>query len=127
MHMTVVEAWIEGPLKRFVVDAGAELALLLHPSGQVLAQHGFARAVDVMSACALAASLYRKARLSAGAAGLGAVSFMQLEAPGGRICAVGGGDLVLVVVAEPAVNVGLVRVELLRAVGELLAVGGEVA
>ena len=51
---------------------------------------------------------------------------MQLEAPRGRICAVGAGDLVLVVVAEPAVNVGLVRVELLRAVGELLAVGGEV-
>lgn len=73
---------------------------------------------------ALAASLYRKARLSARAAGMGAVSFMQLEAPGGRICAVGGGELVLVVVAEPAVNVGLVRVELLRAVGELLAVGG---
>ena len=55
------------------------------------------------------------------------MSFMQLEAPGGRICAVGGGDLVLVVVAESAVNVGLVRVELLRAVGELLAIGGEVA
>ena len=49
MQMTVVETWIEGPLKRFVDDAGAELALLLHPSGQVLAQHGFARAVDVMS------------------------------------------------------------------------------
>jgi predicted regulator of Ras-like GTPase activity (Roadblock/LC7/MglB family) len=73
---------------------------------------------------ALAASLYRKARLSARAAGMGAVSFMQLEAPGGRICAVGGGELVLVVVAEPGVNVGLVRVELLRAVGELLAIGG---
>jgi predicted regulator of Ras-like GTPase activity (Roadblock/LC7/MglB family) len=37
---------------------------------------------------------------------------------------VGGGELVLVVVAEPAVNVGLVRVELLRAVGELLALSG---
>jgi predicted regulator of Ras-like GTPase activity (Roadblock/LC7/MglB family) len=73
---------------------------------------------------ALAASLYRKARLSARAAGMGAVSFMQLEAPQGRLCAVGGGELVLVVVAEPAVNVGLVRVELLRAVGELLAIGG---
>lgn len=73
---------------------------------------------------ALAASLYRKARLSARAAGMGAVSFMQLEAPGGRICAMGGGELVLIVVAEPTVNVGLVRVELLRAVGELLAIGG---
>src|SRR3954462_6659006 len=58
MQMTVVEAWIEEPLKRFRVDASAKLALLLHPSGQVLAQHGFARAVDVMSACALAAGIH---------------------------------------------------------------------
>ncbi len=74
---------------------------------------------------ALAASLYRKARLSAGAAGMGAVSFMQLEAPRGRVCAVGGGSLVLVVVAEPSVNVGLVRVEMLRAAGPLAALAGE--
>jgi hypothetical protein len=56
--VAVVEAWIERPLRQFVSDAGAELALLLHPSGQVLAQHGFARAVDVMSACALAAAIH---------------------------------------------------------------------
>ena len=71
---------------------------------------------------ALAASLYRKARLSAEAAGLGAVSFLQLEAPNGRLCAVGAGELVLVVVAASAVNVGLVRVELLRAVVELAGI-----
>ena len=59
--MMVVESWIEGPLRQFVSDAGAELALLLHPSGQVLAQHGFARAVDVMSACALAAGIHASA------------------------------------------------------------------
>lgn len=70
---------------------------------------------------ALAASLYRKARLSARAAGMGAVSFMQLEAPRGRICAVGSGTLVLVVVAQATVNVGLIRVELLRAVAGLAA------
>lgn len=60
-NVTVVESWIEGPLRRFVSDADAELALLLHPSGQVLAQHGFARAVDVMSACALAAGIHASA------------------------------------------------------------------
>lgn len=60
-HITVVESWIEAPLKQFVSDAGAELALLLHPSGQVMAQHGFARAVDVMSACALAAGIHASA------------------------------------------------------------------
>jgi predicted regulator of Ras-like GTPase activity (Roadblock/LC7/MglB family) len=54
--------------------------------------------------------------LSASAARLGAVTFLQLDAERGRICAVGGrGDLVIVVVAEPEANVGLIRVELLRA------------
>ena len=64
---------------------------------------------------ALAASLYRKARLSAKAAGLGAVGFMQLEAENGRVCAVGRNGLVLVAVAHRDANVGLIRVELLRA------------
>lgn len=73
---------------------------------------------------ALAAFLYRKARLSAQAAGMGAVSFLQLEAPAGRICAVGGGSLVLVVVAESSVNVGLVRVEMLRSAEALRLAGG---
>jgi predicted regulator of Ras-like GTPase activity (Roadblock/LC7/MglB family) len=68
---------------------------------------------------ALAASLYRKARRSARAAGLGEVGFLQLEAANGRLCAVGRGDLVLVVVASRDANVGLIRVEMLRAL-ELL-------
>ena len=70
---------------------------------------------------ALAAALFRKARLSAKAAGMGAVSFMQLEAPNGRICAAGAGDLVVVVTTGAGVNVGLVRVELLRAAAEIAA------
>ena len=58
MIKAAVEPWIEDPLKRFVDDAGVVLALLLHPSGSVLAQHGFTRAVDIMSACALAAAIH---------------------------------------------------------------------
>ena len=73
---------------------------------------------------ALAASLYRKARLSAHAAGMGQTSFMQLEAPNGRLCAVGAGELVLVVVAATAVNVGLVRVEMLRAAASMPGLAG---
>ena len=64
---------------------------------------------------ALAASLYRKARLSSEAAGLGSATFVQLEAERGRICAVGRGDLMVVTVAESRANVGLIRVEMLRA------------
>lgn len=57
MTFAVVESWVEAPLRAFVDDARVVIALLLHPSGQVLGQHGFNRAVDVMSACALAAAI----------------------------------------------------------------------
>ena len=58
MSVAVAEEWVEHPLRDFVSEARVLLALLLHPSGQVLAQHGFTRAVDVMSACALAAAIH---------------------------------------------------------------------
>jgi predicted regulator of Ras-like GTPase activity (Roadblock/LC7/MglB family) len=63
---------------------------------------------------ALSASLYRRARMSAQAAGYGDANFLQLEAEHGRICAVGKSDLVLVAVTEPGANVGLVRMEMLK-------------
>ena len=61
MKIAAVEAWVEAPLRRYVDDARARLALLLHPSGQVLAQAGFTREVDVMTACALAAAAHATA------------------------------------------------------------------
>jgi predicted regulator of Ras-like GTPase activity (Roadblock/LC7/MglB family) len=70
---------------------------------------------DSTHVAALAASLYRKARKSATAAGLGATGFMQLEAESGRLCIIGGDEIVLIVVAERDANIGLIRVEMLRA------------
>ena len=58
MNIATVEPWVEAPLRRYVDDARARLALLLHPSGQVVAQAGFTRAIDVMTACALAAAVH---------------------------------------------------------------------
>ncbi len=52
-----VEAWTLEPLERFIGETGARLTLLMTPAGQVLAQHGFTRAVDVMSAAALGAAI----------------------------------------------------------------------
>ncbi len=52
-----VEPWTLEPLKRFVAESAARLALLTTTSGQVIAQHGFTRAVDVMSAAALGAAI----------------------------------------------------------------------
>src|SRR5205814_8547010 len=52
-----VENWTLQPLTDFVREASVRLVLVLTPSGQVLAQSGFSRAVDVMSAAALAAAI----------------------------------------------------------------------
>ena len=68
---------------------------------------------------ALTASLYRKAGKASAAAGFGAVTYFELEAEEGRVLAAGRNGLVIVAVAEPRVNVGLLRVELLRAAESL--------
>lgn len=57
MKARVSEAWVEAPLQRFADDARVTFALLLQPSGQVLGQLGFTRAMDVMAACSLAAAI----------------------------------------------------------------------
>jgi len=53
----VVEPWLLAPVERFVRESGARLTMVMTPSGQVLAQYGFTRAVDVMSAAALGAGI----------------------------------------------------------------------
>ena len=57
MTTRAVEPWILEPLVTFVKEAGSRLVLLMTPAGQVLAQHGFSRAVDVMAAAALGAAI----------------------------------------------------------------------
>lgn len=57
MTSRVVEPWLLAPLERFVRECGARLTLIMTPSGQVLAQHGFTRAVEVMAAAALGAGI----------------------------------------------------------------------
>lgn len=74
---------------------------------------------DGSRVAALAALLYRKARKASLAAGLGVTGFMWLEAESGRLCMLGDDEVVLVVVAERDANVGLIRVELLRAAESL--------
>ncbi|PYO69202.1 MAG: hypothetical protein DMD69_03695 [Gemmatimonadetes bacterium] len=57
MTTRAVEAWTLEPLVTFVKEAGARLVLVMTSAGQVMAQHGFSRAVDVMSAAALGAAI----------------------------------------------------------------------
>lgn len=65
---------------------------------------------------ALAASLGRRLVNALEAAGAGAPVFWHLQCGQGALLAVpAGGGLVVVAVTDPDVNVGLVRLELLRA------------
>ena len=108
-----VEPWIEEPLRRFIDDARVRLVLLLETSGRVLAQHGFTRSIDVMSACALAAAIH------ASAAEIGRQldgnPFMTLHHPGterqiflGELPTARGSHILLTVF-DDATSIGLVR------------------
>jgi predicted regulator of Ras-like GTPase activity (Roadblock/LC7/MglB family) len=110
---TAVESWIEDPLLKFIDDSRVRLVLLLQTSGQVLAQHGFTRSVDVMSACALAAAI----RASAAEIGrqLDGSGFTTLHHAGqerqiflGELSTARGVH-VLLTVFDDATSIGLVR------------------
>ena len=68
---------------------------------------------------ALAAALYRKARVCSQSAGLGTVTFLQLEAERGYICAAGRDELVIVVVADSRAQAGPVRTAVLQSLEAL--------
>ena len=55
--MRALEPWVEGPLQTFLDESSARLTLLMTSSGQVVAQHGFSRSLDVMTAAALGADI----------------------------------------------------------------------
>jgi hypothetical protein len=55
--MRVIEPWVEAPLRAFLNESAARLTLLMTASGQVVAQHGFTRSLDVMAAAALGAGI----------------------------------------------------------------------
>lgn len=55
--MRALEPWVEAPLQSFLAESSARLTLLMTTSGQVVAQHGFGRSLDVMTAAALGAGI----------------------------------------------------------------------
>ena len=109
-----VESWTLAPLTTYVAEAGARLVLLMTPAGQVLAQSGFARAVDVMSASALGAAIM--ASTAELARQLGQPPFAGLNHQGQRhgiflsgFMADRGALIVLVVYDLDASSLGLVQ------------------
>ncbi len=113
MSTSVVEPWTERPLVRFVSESGARLVVVMTPSGQVLAQHGFARAVDLMAAAALGAAIM--ASSGALAEQVGERAFGALFHAGQRHgihlapCATSRGPLIVLTVFGRETSIGLVE------------------
>lgn len=69
---------------------------------------------------ALMDSIFRRTRDAVGASGLGSLTTLQLDAAGGHVVVVGAGALLVVVVAEPSAQLGLVRVQAARVAREIM-------
>lgn len=55
--MRAIEPWVATPLESFLTESAARVVLLTTSAGQVIAQHGFTRSLDVMTAAALGAAI----------------------------------------------------------------------
>ena len=114
MSTTVVESWTERPLGRFVGQSSARLVAVMTPAGQVLAQHGFTKAVDLMSAAALGAAIM--ASSGALAEQVGERAFAALYHAGLRHgihlagCETPRGNLIVLTVFGRETSIGLVQV-----------------
>jgi hypothetical protein len=55
--MRALEPWVLQPIQAFLAESSARLILLMTTSGQVIAQHGFSRSFEVMTAAALGSAI----------------------------------------------------------------------
>lgn len=108
-----------GPLATVSRHRGVLGAMVVDAYDDIIVDAAVRHGVKAPTVAALAASIYRKARQSAGAAGLGETTFLRMEAEEGHIFAAGRGALVIIALAESSVNVGLVRLAMLQAASGL--------
>ena len=124
--MRVIEPWVAEPLERFLAESAARVVLLTTSSGQVVAQHGFTRALDVMSASALGAAIMASTEELGRLTASGASRSLSHQGPS-RGLFLSAFDLpqgrwIGLVVYDRDSSLGLVRLFFDRLVGELQAV-----
>lgn len=105
---------LAAPVDRFAREAGVRLVLLINASGQVLAQRGFARALDVMGMASLGAGIHASSHALARL--LRQEGFQHLHQGGGDgqvfigPFATPAEELILIAVFGEDSSIGLVRV-----------------
>lgn len=115
-------------LDRFVKETRVRLALLLNADGQVMAQLGFARTVDVMGAATLAAGIHSSSREMARMVGERAFHHLHHGSEGrqtflGRI-ETPAEELLLLAVFDSDSSIGLVRVFFEELAGDVAELPG---
>ena len=119
---------LEAPVERFAREAGLRLVLLINESGQVLAQRGFARALDVMGVAALGAGIHASSRALAEL--LGQPGFGHLHQGGTRSQVFIGPfrtpaeNLIVIGVFGEDSSIGLVQVFFDQFTGQVAALPG---
>jgi predicted regulator of Ras-like GTPase activity (Roadblock/LC7/MglB family) len=94
---------------------GVRGALLVAGEDGLVVAEAVMEGVRANAVAALTGSLARRIRRTADAAGVGYPQFVHLQAADGAICVVPAADGTLVVaIADPNVNVGLLRLALLK-------------
>ncbi|HEX7240069.1 MAG TPA: roadblock/LC7 domain-containing protein [Longimicrobiaceae bacterium] len=106
---------LAAPVDRFSREAGVRLVLLINESGQVLAQRGFARALDVMGVAALGAGIHASSRALARLLRQDGFHHLHQGGTGGSQVFIGSfrtpaEELILVAVFGEDSSIGLVRV-----------------
>lgn len=119
---------LASPVDRFAREAALRLVLLINESGQVLAQRGFARALDVMGVAALGAGIHASSHALAVMMGEG--GFRHLH-QGGAAAQVFIGpfrtpaeDLIAIAVFGDDSSLGLVQLFFAEFVREVAALPG---
>jgi predicted regulator of Ras-like GTPase activity (Roadblock/LC7/MglB family) len=99
--------------------AGVRGALIVEAASAVPVAVELSEGVNGTAVAALAAAMFQRTLQAAESAQLGTLDSLQLEADEGHVVVVGADELILVVVAERDAQLGLVRLEALRAAGSL--------
>lgn len=114
---------LAGPVEKFAREAGVRLVLLINASGQVLAQRGFARALDVMGVAALGAGIHASSRAIAQLMGQRGFRHLHQAGAQGQVFigafATPAEELILITVFGGDSSIGLVQVFYEQLVGEI--------
>jgi predicted regulator of Ras-like GTPase activity (Roadblock/LC7/MglB family) len=102
-------------LERLSRVPGVRGALIVETEAGVPVVAELAEGVEGGALAALASSLFRRTDKAARTAAFGKLRTLQLEAEGGHVVVAYGGELLVVVVAEKAAQLGMVRLEAHRA------------